>query len=119
MSNDPLSEVFAALADPTRRAILARLARGEATVKDLAEPFEMSAPAITKHLKVLQRAGLISQGRQAQWRPCKLEAKPLQDASDWIEQYRQFWEESFDRLEDYLRELQNAEQKKEKDDSSK
>jgi DNA-binding transcriptional ArsR family regulator len=111
MSQDHLSEVFAALADPTRRAILARLAGGEATVKELAEPFQMSAPAITKHLKVLQRAGLISQGRQAQWRPCKLEAKPLQDASDWIEQYRQFWEESFDRLEDYLRELQTEQQK--------
>lgn len=106
MSNDPLSEVFAALADPTRRAILARLAVGEANVKELAEPFEMSSPAITKHLKVLQRAGLIFQGRQAQWRPCKLEVKPLQDASEWIEQYRQFWEESFDRLEDYLQEIQ-------------
>ncbi len=106
MTDDILSEVFGALADPTRRAILARLAKGEATVKDLAEPFEMSAPAITKHLKVLQRAGLISQGRQAQWRPCKLEAKPLQDASDWIAQYRGFWEESFERLDDYLKELQ-------------
>lgn len=120
MSNDPLSEVFAALADPTRRAILARLALGEATVKDLAEPFQMSAPAVTKHLKVLQRAGLISQSRQAQWRPCKLEAKPLQDASDWIAQYRQFWEESFDRMEDYLKELQSTEAKtkseKEKND---
>lgn len=109
MPNDPLSEVFSALADPTRRAILSRLSQGEATVKELAEPFEMSAPAVTKHLKVLQRAGLISQGRQAQWRPCKLEAKPLQDASDWIEQYRQFWEESFDRLEDYLKGLQSSE----------
>ena len=106
MTDDILSEVFGALADPTRRAILARLAKGEATVKDLAEPFEMSAPAITKHLKVLQRAGLNSQGRQAQWRPCKLEAKPLQDASDWIAQYRGFWEESFERLDDYLKELQ-------------
>lgn len=114
-TNDNLSEVFGALADPTRRAILARLAKGEATVKELAEPFQMSAPAITKHLKVLQRAGLISQGRQAQWRPCKLEAKPLQDASDWIAQYRRFWEESFERLEDYLREIQSDE--KEPDDS--
>ena len=122
MTNDNLSEVFGALADPTRRAILARLATGEATVKDLAEPFQMSAPAITKHLKVLQNAGLISQGRQAQWRPCKLEAKPLQDASDWIEQYRQFWEESFDRLDDYLKELQEAEDsrvKKEKNNGRK
>lgn len=119
-TSDHLSEVFGALADPTRRAILSRLSTGEATVKDLAEPFQMSAPAITKHLKVLQRAGLISQGRQAQWRPCKLEAKPLQDASDWIEQYRQFWEESFDRLENYLKELQSAEPKTEEkeDDSS-
>jgi len=119
-TSDHLSEVFGALADPTRRAILSRLSTGEATVRDLAEPFQMSAPAITKHLKVLQRAGLISQGRQAQWRPCKLEAKPLQDASDWIEQYRQFWEESFDRLENYLKELQSAEPKTEEkeDDSS-
>ncbi len=120
MPNDPLSEVFAALADPTRRAILARLAAGEATVTDLSEPFQMSAPAVTKHLKVLQRAGLISQSRQAQWRPCKLEAKPLQDASDWIAQYRQFWEESFDRLEDYLKELQGTELgNEEKEDDSK
>ena len=109
VSHDHLSEVFAALADPTRRAILARLAKGEATVKELSEPFQMSSPAITKHLKVLQRAGLISQGRQAQWRPCKLEAMPLQNASSWIEQYRQFWDERLDRLEDYLHELQTQE----------
>jgi len=106
MNEEHLNAVFAALADPTRRAILARLAKGEASVKDLAEPFAMSSPAITKHLKVLQRAGLISQGRQAQWRPCKLETKSLQEAFDWIETYREFWEESFDRLEDYLQELQ-------------
>jgi DNA-binding transcriptional ArsR family regulator len=110
MSSDRLSATFAALADPTRRAILARLASGETTVSELARPFEMSLPAVTKHLKVLQRAGLISQGRQAQWRPCKLEAQPLQDVSNWVEQYRQFWELRLDRLEEYLRELQAAEQ---------
>src|SRR5882762_7082945 len=103
---DPLSTTFSALADPTRRAILARLASGEATVTELAEPFEMSLPAVSKHLKVLQRAGLIARGREAQWRPCRLEAAPLQDAADWIEHYRQFWEQSFDRLDDYLRDLQ-------------
>jgi DNA-binding transcriptional ArsR family regulator len=106
MNADPLSATFAALADPTRRAILARLSLGETSVKELAEPFEMSLPAVTKHLKVLQRAGLISQGRQAQWRPCKLEAAPLKDVADWVEQYRQMWEQRLDRLEDYLRELQ-------------
>jgi DNA-binding transcriptional ArsR family regulator len=104
---DPLSTTFAALSDPTRRAILARLAKGEATVTELAEPFELSLPAISKHLKVLQRAGLIEQGRQAQWRPCRLKAEPLRDIADWIGQYRQHWEESFDRLDAYLRELQN------------
>jgi len=109
MSPDRLSATFAALADPTRRAILARLASGETTVSELARPFEMSLPAVTKHLKVLQRAGLISQGRQAQWRPCKLEAEPLQDVSNWVEQYRQFWEQRLDRLEEYLRELQASE----------
>jgi DNA-binding transcriptional ArsR family regulator len=107
MSADRLSTTFAALADPTRRAILARLADGEKSVKELARPFKMTLPAVTKHLKVLQRAGLISQGRQAQWRPCRLRAAPLKKASDWIEQYRQFWEESLDRLEQYLRTLQN------------
>lgn len=110
MSSDQLSATFAALADPTRRAILARLARGEASVKELAEPFAISAPAVTKHLKVLERAGLISRGRTAQWRPCRLEAKPLQDVADWVEQYHKFWDENMDRLEDYLREIQAQEQ---------
>jgi len=113
MSADHLSATFAALADPTRRAILARLALGEASVKELAEPFEMSAPAVTKHLKVLQRAGLITQGRQAQWRPCRLNPKPLHDIADWVEQYRRFWEQSLDRLEEYLQELQAKEKKDE------
>jgi DNA-binding transcriptional ArsR family regulator len=103
---DTLSTTFAALADPTRRAILARLSQGEASVSDLSKPFSMSAPAVTKHLKVLQRAGLISQSRQAQWRPCKLQAKPLMEAADWVAQYRQHWEERLDRLEDYLQTLQ-------------
>jgi DNA-binding transcriptional ArsR family regulator len=102
---DQLSSTFAALADPTRRAILARLALGETSVKELAEPFAISPPAITKHLKVLQRAGLISQGRQAQWRPCKLEAAPLREVAEWAEDYRRFWEESFDRLDIYLAEM--------------
>src|SRR5215470_4503633 len=106
MSTDQLSTVFAALADPTRRAILARLSAGEASVKELAEPFAISPPAITKHLKVLQRAGLITQGRQAQWRPCRLEAAPLKDVADWLEEYRRFWDESFQRLDEYLIELQ-------------
>ena len=106
---DPLSITFAALADPTRRAILARLARGEATVTELAEPFEMSLPAISKHLKVLQRAGLIEQGRQAQWRPCRLKPERLRDVADWVGEYRRHWEASFDRLGDYLRELQSKE----------
>ena len=101
-----LSTTFAALADPTRRAILARLASGEATVSELAEPFEMSGPAVSKHLKVLEHAGLISRGRQAQWRPCRLKADALKSAADWLGEYRRFWEESFDRLDDYLRELQ-------------
>ena len=111
--SDQLTSTFAALADPTRRAILARLAKGEATVSELAAPFEMSLPAISKHLKVLQRAGLIEQGRQAQWRPCRLKPEPLRDVSDWIGQYRRYWEESFDRLNEYLQELQ----RKEKDDA--
>ncbi len=106
---DPLSTTFAALADPTRRAILARLARGEATVTELAAPFEVSLPAISKHLKVLQRAGLIEQGRHAQWRPCRLTPEPLRDLADWIGQYRRHWEASFDRLDEYLRELQMEE----------
>jgi DNA-binding transcriptional ArsR family regulator len=112
---DRLSSTFAALADPTRRAILARLATGEFSVTEIAEPFDMSLPAITKHLKVLERAGLISRSREAQWRPCKLEAAPLQQAADWVEQYRKFWEESFDRLEDYLSELQAKEKSIDKD----
>ncbi|MGE0329030.1 MAG: ArsR/SmtB family transcription factor [Polyangiaceae bacterium] len=106
MGADPLSTTFAALADPTRRAILARLAEGSATVKELSEPFSISGPAISKHLRVLERAGLISQGREAQWRPCRLEAAPLKQVADWTETYRQFWEGSFDRLDDYLAELQ-------------
>ncbi|HET6621585.1 MAG TPA: metalloregulator ArsR/SmtB family transcription factor [Dongiaceae bacterium] len=106
MTADRLNATFAALADPTRRAILARLASGEASVKELAEPFEMSLPAVSKHLKVLERAGLIARGREAQWRPCTLQAGPLKDISDWVEQYRRFWEQSFDRLDEYLKELQ-------------
>ncbi|MEH2143893.1 ArsR/SmtB family transcription factor [Nostoc sp.] len=113
MSTDQLSVIFAALADPTRRAILAHLAKGEASVTELAKPFEMSLPAISKHLKVLERAGLITQSRKAQWRPCQIEAQPLKDAADWIEQYRQFWEESLDRLDDYLHELQTQEKQNE------
>jgi len=113
--NDRLSETFGALADPTRRAILARLASGEASVTELAEPFAMSMPAISKHLKVLERAGLISRGREAQWRPCRLEARPLRDAAGWVEHYRQFWEQSFDRLDDYLRELKKREAKSDKE----
>ena len=101
-----LDNTFMALADPTRRAILARLARGEASVNELAEPFAMSLPAVSKHLKVLERAGLISRGREAQYRPCRLEPEPLRAASDWIEHYRQIWEDRFDRLDAYLRELQ-------------
>jgi DNA-binding transcriptional ArsR family regulator len=119
MSPDHLTTTFAALADPTRRAILARLASGESSVTRLAEPFEMSLPAISKHLKVLERAGLIARGREAQWRPCRLEAGPLKEASDWIEHYRRFWEQSFDRLEDYLREMQKGVQKKDRKDGSK
>jgi DNA-binding transcriptional ArsR family regulator len=111
MSPDRLSTTFAALADPTRRAILARLISGEVSVTDLSEPFEMSLPAVSKHLKVLERAGLIARGREAQWRPCRLEAGPLKDAADWLEHYRRFWEQSFDRLDDYLRELQKKEKK--------
>jgi DNA-binding transcriptional ArsR family regulator len=115
MPPDQLSTVFAALADPTRRAILARLAQGEASVKELAAPFAMSPPAVTKHLKVLQRAGLITQGRQAQWRPCRLAAAPLKDVADWLEDYRRFWDASFERLDDYLIELQAKEQKRDRE----
>ncbi|MFL6467247.1 MAG: ArsR/SmtB family transcription factor [Pyrinomonadaceae bacterium] len=103
---DKLSSTFAALADPTRRAILGRLAAGEATVQDLAKPFKMTLPAVSKHLKVLERAKLIRRGRNAQWRPCYLETAPLKEASDWVDQYRKFWDESFDRLEVYLETLQ-------------
>ena len=102
---DPLSATFAALADPTRRAILARLAQGETSVKDLAAPFDMSQPAISKHLRVLEKAGLIEQGRQAQWRPRRLQAGPLREVADWVSQYRRHWEESFERLDTYLREV--------------
>lgn len=109
MSSDQLSTIFAALADPTRRAILARLAQGDASVKELAEPFAISPPAVTKHLKVLQRAGLITQGRQAQWRPCKLEAAPLKDVAEWAEGYRRFWEASYERLDTYLQQLKDEE----------
>ena len=106
MPPDQLTSTFAALADPTRRAILARLVSGQASVTQLAEPFQMSLPAVSKHLKVLERAGLIARGREAQWRPCRLAAAPLKGVSDWVEHYRRFWTESFDRLDDYLRELQ-------------
>ena len=120
ISSEHLDATFSALADPTRRAILARLAFGETSVSELAEPFAMSMPAISKHLKVLQRAGLIERGREAQWRPCRLAPAPLKDASDWLEHYRRFWEESFDRLDEYLRELQKREpQKKEKKNGRK
>ena len=104
--DDSISSTFAALADPTRRAILARLALGETSVTELAEPFEMSMPAVSKHLRVLERAGLITRGREAQWRPCKLKAEPLREAAGWLEEYRQFWEQSFDRLDEYLQRLQ-------------
>lgn len=106
MDPDPLSQVFAALADPTRRAILARLADGEASVNELAAPFTISLPAISKHLKVLEKAGLIERTRTAQWRPCRLQAAPLKDAANWIDHYKRYWEESFDRLGEYLKELQ-------------
>lgn len=115
MPVDHLSTTFAALADPTRRAILGRLVLGETSVNELAEPFRMSLPGISKHLKVLERAGLIERSRKAQWRPCRLQAQPLREVADWVEHYRRFWEESFDRLDAYLRELQSKElQSKEK-----
>src|SRR5580704_3668901 len=110
-SSDDLTATFSALADPTRRAILARLSRGEASVTDLARPFKMTLPAISKHLKVLERARLIARGREAQWRPCRLEAQPLRQVADWVHQYHRFWEESFDRLDTYLQELQAKEKK--------
>lgn len=109
MSTDRLSATLQALADPTRRAILARLALGEATVTELAEPFEMSFPAVSKHLKVLERAGLVEQGREAQFRPRRLRPEPLRDLSGWLDGYRRFWDESFDRLDDYLKEIQKGE----------
>jgi DNA-binding transcriptional ArsR family regulator len=114
MMTDHLSTTFAALADPTRRAILARLVSGDASVTQLAEPFEMSLPAISKHLKVLEHAGLIARSRDAQWRPCTLTAAPLKDVAVWVEHYKRFWTESFDRLEEYLREVQMKEQMQEK-----
>jgi len=117
--NESLDLKFAALADPTRRAILARLALGEATVAELGAPFAISQPAISKHLKVLERAKLIRRGKDAQWRPCTLEAAPLKDASDWIGDYRQFWEESFDRLDEYLKEIQSKQKKEGENDSGK
>lgn len=116
MAADPLSTTFAALSDPTRRAILARLALGEATVTELAAPFDMSLPGISKHLKVLQRAGLIEQGRHAQWRPCRLKPEPLRDVADWVGQYRRHWEESFERLDTYLRDLQDRQEQWNGDD---
>jgi DNA-binding transcriptional ArsR family regulator len=111
MPFDRLSATFAALSDPTRRAILARLASSEASVTELAEPFDMSMPAISKHLKVLERAGLIARGREAQWRPCRIEGGPLKDVAGWLEHYRRFWDESFDRLDEYLSELKKKEKK--------
>ena len=111
MTPDRLSATFSALADPTRRAILARLASGETSVTELAEPFDMSLPAISKHLKVLERAGLVARGREAQWRPCRLTAGPLRDAAHWVEHYRRFWEQSFDRLDDYLKTLKAKEKR--------
>jgi DNA-binding transcriptional ArsR family regulator len=113
-ATDDLSRVFGALADPTRRAILARLAHGEAGVQEIAEPFDMTLPAISKHLKVLEKANLIRRGKDKQWRPCALEAAPLKEASDWIGNYRQFWEESFERLDEYLKEIQSKEKEGEK-----
>jgi DNA-binding transcriptional ArsR family regulator len=107
-----LDLTFAALSDPTRRAILSRLSRGEASVTQLAEPFDLSLPAISKHLKVLQKAGLVSQGREAQWRPCRLEAKPLKQAAEWIERYREYWEVGFDKLDSYLQDIQLKEKKR-------
>ncbi len=109
MESDPLSMVFAALADPTRRAILSRLSEGQANVNELAAPFKITLPGISKHLKVLEKAGLIERTREAQWRPCRLQAAPLKTANEWIDQYKRFWEESFDRLDAYLKEIQDKE----------
>lgn len=116
---DQISSTFSALADPTRRAILARLALGETSVTELASPFEMSMPAISRHLKVLEKAGLIARGREAQWRPCKLKAAPLKQAADWLDEYRRFWEESFDRLDAYLQAIQAKEKKRGRKNGSK
>jgi DNA-binding transcriptional ArsR family regulator len=112
MTTDKLSSTFAALADPTRRAILGKLTRGHKSVTELAKPFKMSLPAVSKHLKVLERAGLIERGREAQWRPCRLKAQRLKAAADWLDAYRQFWELTFDRLEEYLREIREKEQRR-------
>lgn len=112
MSGDPLSATFKALADPTRRAILARLSAGESSVLDLAAPFAMSLPAVSQHLKVLEHAGLISRGREAQWRPCRLEASALKEATDWLDTYRRFWEGSFNKLDRYLKEIQSTQKEK-------
>ncbi len=114
MAEDSLSTIFAALADPTRRAILARLAEGPATVKELTAPFAMSGPAVSKHLRVLERAGLIARGREAQWRPCRLEAAPLKEVAEWAENYRRFWDANFERLDDYLQRLKTREESHER-----
>lgn len=119
MTTDRLSATFAALADPTRRAILARLTLGETSVNELAKPFEMSLPAISKHLKVLENAGLITRGREAQWRPCKIETQALRSVDEWLENYRKLWEARFDRLDDYLRELQSQDHAKDKTKETK
>jgi DNA-binding transcriptional ArsR family regulator len=119
IATDELSTTFAALADPTRRAILARLAGGEASVTEIARPFEMTLPAVSKHLKVLERAGLIERGRRAQWRPCRLDATPMKAADEWLERYRGFWEERLDRLDEYLQELQKKDKETDDDDRRK
>ncbi|HEX6083166.1 MAG TPA: metalloregulator ArsR/SmtB family transcription factor [Thermoanaerobaculia bacterium] len=118
--HDPLSSTFAALADPTRRAILARLARGgETSVSELAAPFDMSMPAVSKHLKVLEKAGLIARARDAQWRPCRLEGARLREIAEWLDEYREFWEQSFDRLDDYLRQVQKKDKEKKKNEGNR
>lgn len=119
MTNDHLSATFAALADPTRRSILSRLTAGEVSVKELARPFNMSLPAVSKHLRVLERSGLIVRSRAAQWRPCRLKARPLKEAVDWLEHYRRFWEESFDRLDEYLQEIQRTNKPTKKQNAKK
>ena len=119
MPTDQLSSTFAALADPTRRAILSRLVSGECSVTELAEPFDMSLPAVSKHLRVLERAGLIARGREAQWRPCRIEAGPLKEVADWTEHYRKFWEQSLNRLDDYLQELKAEEKNDDRKPRSK